>query len=74
MSWKDAISKEKESYLQIMDLKVIADEINDRIDDVVNFEMKNKNVRPNTGLMANPSHIRQVEEALKAILKLPLFD
>jgi len=72
MSWETILKRE--TYLQVMDLKQDLDKISDRIDDVVEDEMRNLRLKHRVNLLVNPDHVREVKKALEDILKMALFD
>ena len=72
MSWETILKRE--TYLQVMDLKQDLDKISDRIDDVVEDEMRNLRLKHGVNLLVNPDHVREVKKALEDILKMALFD
>tara|TARA_R100000664_G_C2746763_1_gene134398 strand:+ start:1423 stop:1869 length:447 start_codon:yes stop_codon:yes gene_type:complete len=68
------VKKDRETYLQVMDLKQDLDKISDRIDDVVEDEMKNLRLKYAQNILVNPDHVREVKKALEDILEMALFD
>ena len=70
--WENVLKRE--TYLQVMDLKQDLDKISDRIDDVVEDEMRNLRLEHSVNILVNPDHVREVKKALEDILEMALFD